>query len=281
MRIFISVDMEGLAGVATYDQVVRGGSGYPRAQQLMTAEANAAVRGAYDAGASEVVVNDSHGTMDNLLVDQLDSRARVILGRPRPSCMVQGITRDDALAIFVGYHAPAGGHGVLAHTFSSNFTEVRLNGAPVSEADVNALYAGVFGVPVGVVTGDDQICQLVEKALPGVATVEVKRAEGFSATDSLSPAEACDRIASAVHGAVSDPGSFAPAPTPEEWRLEVDFASPLYADFAASVPATTRVSALTLSCAARGADEVVQLLTAWYHLAALASQQTATLAVRR
>src|SRR3954452_14276205 len=127
MRVFISVDMEGVAGVATFDQIIRGGTGYPRAQELMTAEAEAAIRGAFAGGATEVLVNDSHGTMDNLLLDRLDPRARIIFGAPRPSCMVQGVTSDDAMAVFVGYHAAAGSEGVLAHTFSSNFTELRVN----------------------------------------------------------------------------------------------------------------------------------------------------------
>src|SRR4051812_35007608 len=120
MRVFISVDMEGVAGIATFDQIIRGGTGYPRAQELMTAEADAAIRGAFAAGATEVLVNDSHGTMDNLMLDRLDPRARIVFGAPRPSCMVQGVTSDDGLAIFVGYHAAAGSEGVLAHTFSSN-----------------------------------------------------------------------------------------------------------------------------------------------------------------
>jgi len=111
MRVFISVDMEGVAGVATFDQVIRGGSGYPRAQELMTA----------------------------------DSRARVLFGAPRPSCMVQGISAADSLAVFVGYHAAAGSPGVLAHTFSSNFTELCVNGAPMTEAEVNGLYASSLG----------------------------------------------------------------------------------------------------------------------------------------
>src|SRR3954471_4436480 len=108
MRVFVSVDMEGVAGVATLDQILRGGAGYPRAQELMTAEANAAIRGAFDGGATEVLVNDSHGTMDNLLHDRLDPRARVLFGAPRASCMVQGISAADNLAVFVGYHAGAG-----------------------------------------------------------------------------------------------------------------------------------------------------------------------------
>jgi len=198
MRVFISVDMEGVAGVATFDQVIRGGTGYPRAQELMTAEANAAIRGAFAGGATDVLVNDSHGTMDNLLHDRLDPRARLVFGAPRPSCMVQGITRDDDVAVFVGYHAAAGADGVLAHTFSSNFTELRVNGAAMTEAEVNALYAASLGVPVGVVTGDDEICAVARKAFPGVSAVEVKTAHGFSATDSLQPAVSCELIERSV-----------------------------------------------------------------------------------
>lgn len=114
MRVFVSVDMEGVAGVATLDQIVRGGHGYPRAQQLMTAEANAAIRGALAAGADEVLVNDSHGTMDNLFADLLDRRARLLTGAPKPSCMMQGLDSGYDVALFVGYHAAAGEAGVLA-----------------------------------------------------------------------------------------------------------------------------------------------------------------------
>ncbi|HET6793498.1 MAG TPA: M55 family metallopeptidase, partial [Acidimicrobiales bacterium] len=184
-RVLISVDMEGVAGVASWDQTIRGGHGYPRAQELMTEEANAAVRGALAGGADEVVVNDSHGTMDNLIHERLDPRARLVFGAPRASCMVQGVRAGDALAVFVGYHAPAGEEGVLAHTFSAHFTELRVNGQPMSEGEVNGLYCASLGVPVGVLAGDDRICDIAGKAFPGVTAVEVKRAEGFSATDSL------------------------------------------------------------------------------------------------
>src|ERR1022692_2879586 len=128
MKVYISVDMEGIAGVATLDQVVRGGHGYERACVLMTEETNAAIRGAFDGGASEVLVSDSHGTMDNLLHEQLDPRARLIFGKPRGFCMAEGLTEQHDLALFLGYHAPAGARGVLAHTFSSHFTGVRVNG---------------------------------------------------------------------------------------------------------------------------------------------------------
>jgi D-amino peptidase len=281
MRVFISVDMEGVAGVATFDQVIRGGSGYPRAQELMTAEANAAIRGAFAAGADEVLVNDSHGTMDNLLHDRLDPRARVVFGAPRPSCMVQGISAADNLAVFVGYHAGAGASGVLAHTFSSNFTEVRVNGQPVTEAEVNGLYAAALGVPVGVITGDDEICDVARKVFPGVTVVEVKKANGYSATDSLSPAAACQLIENAVAAATTTAGDL-PRPTaPERIVLEVDFSSPFGADFAAAVPSARRVAPRTLAAEVADADELLRLVMAWYYLAAHSAQQQAALAFRR
>jgi len=282
MRVFISVDMEGVAGVATFDQVIRGGSGYARAQELMTAEANAAIRGAFAAGADEVLVNDSHGTMDNLLHDRLDPRARVVFGAPRPSCMVQGISAADNIAVFVGYHAGAGAPGVLAHTFSSNFTEVRVNGQPVTEAEVNGLYAASLGVPVGVVTGDDEICDVARKAFPGVTAVEVKKATGYSATDSLSPAAACDLIEQAVATATTGAADLqSPPARPERIELEIDFSSPLGADFAAAVPGARRVAARTLAAEVADADDLLRLVMAWYYLAAHAAQQHATLAFRR
>lgn len=279
-RVFISVDMEGVAGVATLDQIVRGGTGYPRAQELMTAETNAAIRGAFAGGADEVVVNDSHGTMDNLLHDRLDPRARLVFGAPRPSCMVQGITRQDTVAVFVGYHAAAGAHGVLSHTFSSNFTELRVNGQPMSEAEVNGLYAGSLGVPVGVLTGDDQICQLAEKAFPGIATVPVKQAEGTASTSTLHPHVACELIEQTVARAVSA-GSVAPTPVPDALSLEIDFALPLAADFAATVPGSQRLSARTLQREVDDPDELLSLVMAWYYLSSLAAQQMAALAFRR
>lgn len=279
-RVFVSVDLEGVAGVATLDQIVRGGSGYPRAQELMTAEANAAIRGAFAGGADEVVVNDSHGTMDNLLHEKLDVRARLVFGAPRASCMVQGITRGDALAVFVGYHAAAGSHGVLSHTFSSSFTELRVNGRPMSEAEVNGLFAGSLGVPVGVLTGDDQICQLAEKAFPGIVAVPVKQAEGTASTSTLHPSVACDLIEQAVATAVRA-GGVAPVPVPDALSLEIDFATPLAADFAGTVPGSRRLAAHTLQRDVDDCDDLLSLVMSWYYLSSLAAQQMAAITFLR
>jgi D-amino peptidase len=272
-RVLISVDMEGVAGVASWDQVIRGGHGYVRAQELMTEETNAAVRGAFAGGADEVLVNDSHGTMDNLIHERLDPRARLIFGAPRASCMVQGVRRGDALAVFVGYHAPAGEEGVLAHTFSAHFTELRINGEPMSEGEVNGLYCASLGVPVGVLSGDDQICAIAAKAFPGIRTVEVKRAEGFTATDSLHPTLARQRIEAAVAEAVAHADELHPPAVPEAMVLEVDFAMPVDVELAALVPGSRRIAGRTLQREVADAEELMSLIMAWYYLASVGVSQ--------
>lgn len=194
MHVYISVDLEGIAGIATIDQIMRGGTGYAAATRLMTKEANAAIAGAFDAGSTAVTVNDSHGTMDNLNPDELDPRARLITGSPKAQCMAQGISGEYAAAIFIGYHDHAGGDGVLAHTVSSHFMSVRLNGEVVSEADINALYAATHGVPVAFISGDSAICQAAGRLMPSAHKAAVKHAAGWSVADSLHPAEAARAI---------------------------------------------------------------------------------------
>lgn len=278
MRVFISVDMEGVAGVATLDQAVRGGTGYARAQRLMTAEADAAVRGAFDAGAGEVVVNDSHGSMDNLLHAELDPRAQVVTGSPKPLAMMQGITEGDAVALLVGYHAAAGERGVLAHSFSGTFREIRVNGAPVGELEVNALHAAALGVPVGLVTGDDLVCAAAAKALPGVRTVPVKRAAGFHAATSTHPSVAAERIRAAARDAVAGHAGLACPPVPDSLRVEIEFTTPLACDYAMYVPEARRLGGLGLVREVGSTEDLIRLISACLHLSAHA---TATVAARR
>ncbi|GII95008.1 M55 family metallopeptidase [Sinosporangium siamense] len=247
MQVYISIDMEGVAGIATFDQVARGGHGYRAAMKLMTGEANAAIAGAFDAGADSVVVNDSHGTMDNLLHEELDPRARVVFGSPKLDCMAEGISEDHDVALFLGYHAAAGGPGVLAHTYSSHFTQIRLNGRPVSEAEVNALQAAAVGVPVGLVTGDDIICAAVRERLPKVHTVEVKTAHGVYAADSLSPTVARERIRTAAAEAVASAGSLLPVDLPDELHLEIDMPNAAAAELGGLIPTVTHTTDRTLT----------------------------------
>jgi D-amino peptidase len=269
--VLISVDMEGVAGIATRQQTHPAGHDYAIARTLMTAEANAAVAGAFDGGATSVVVNDSHGPMDNLLGEQLDQRADYVIGDPKPLDMMQEVTPQTGVVLFVGYHAGAADPaGVLAHTYSgSGFADVRLNGRSISEAELNALIAATAGVPVGLVTGDDVICAVAEKAFPGVVTVPVKTALGRTAARSRHPAAAREAIAAgaarALAGAAS--GAIQPVAIPDELVIEADLRLNGAAELAALVPGTERAGASTVRYQAAGPRAAMNVLIVWYTLA--------------
>ncbi|VXB51130.1 D-amino peptidase [Arthrobacter sp. 9V] len=280
MKVYISVDMEGIAGIATYDQVIRGGSGYSRAQLLMTSETNAAIEGAFDGGATEVLVNDSHGTMDNLIHEQLDPRARVIFGSPKAFCMAEGLTSDFDVALYVGYHAPAGSEGVLAHSFSGYFASFRVNGAVASEASVNAMFAATRGVPVGLVTGDDIICDIARRSFPGVRTVQVKEARGVMAANSLSPQEARKQIRNQAADAVRGNGGTQLLPVPDGIRLEIGFQTALAAELVEAVPGVVRTSNLSIARELDSPEDLLGMIATSYNLAGLAARTVYSLVNR-
>lgn len=281
MHVYISVDMEGIAGVATLDQVARGGTGYPRAQELMTREANAAIAGAFEAGATSVLVNDSHGTMDNLLPHLLDRRARLISGLPKADCMAEGISAQHDVALFVGYHAAAGEQGVLAHTFSAHFGEVRVNGEAMSEADVNALQLAAVGVPLGLVTGDDVTCARAQARFPGVQVAEVKRSHGWSAADSLSPDDACELVHRATVDAVRAAPTLSPPSVPDELVLEVDLPFEVVAEVAAMIPGAERTGVRTVRREVADPGELVGLVFILYQLSAAGAASRQAIVARR
>ena len=203
MRVYISVDMEGIAGVTHHKPTGRGDSEYPAAVELMVGEANAAIAGAFDGGATEVLVNDSHGDMYNLRPAELDPRARLLQGQKAWS-MVAGAAPGEGgaasfeVALFVGYHARAGHPtGTIAHTYTGAPTQTRLNGRPTGEYGFNALILGAWRIPVGLVAGDEALAAEVEGWLPWAERVVVKAGFGTSAAASLHP----ERARALVHHA--------------------------------------------------------------------------------
>lgn len=272
MQVYISIDMEGVAGIATPNQVRRGTDDYPASRLLMTREASATVAGAFVGGAERVVVNDAHGDMANLLPEELDPRAELVLGSPKVAgSMVEGL--DDAfdVALFVGYHAAAGATGgVLAHTYSGgSFYDVRLDGRSVTEAELNAHLAAAHGVPVGLVTGDDKICAVADERLPGVRTVAVKQGRSSAVAASLHPEVARAQIRAAAAEAVRDAGDLVPVgATPT--ALEVDLTTLAKAEVCALVPGAQRVDGRTVRFAAEPFSELFRCLRAWLYLAAAA-----------
>jgi D-amino peptidase len=247
VKVYISVDMEGVAGVNHPAPTARTDSRYPDAVALMVGEANAAIAGAFEGGATEVLVNDSHGSMFNLRPAELDRRARVLQGQKAWS-MVEGAGPDlgFGVALFVGYHARAGHpRGTIAHTYSGRPTETRLNGRLVGETGINAAVLGAWGLPVGLVTGDDALAEEVADWLPWAERVVVKDAAGGSSAASLHPAAAANLIeegaATAVRRAMAGESELRPLEVERPVVIEVDYVNGVCADFAAIVPGAERI----------------------------------------
>lgn len=191
MRVFVSADMEGISGIAAPEDVAKGEPEYDAGTELMAADVNAAIDGALEAGADEILVNDSHSTMRNLEAGALREEARLIRGGSKPRSMMQGLSADHDVAFFVGYHAMAGTPGaVLNHTYYAHeLVSLRVGGREVGELGYNAGLARALGVPVGLVTGDDKTAREAESELEDVETAVVKDGVHRFAADCL-PLEA-------------------------------------------------------------------------------------------
>lgn len=249
MKILVSADMEGIAGVVHWDQVDPGKPDYDCARRLMLGEVNAAVAGAFEGGAAEVVVNDSHYTMRNLLPHGLDRRARLISGNLKALSMVEGLQDGGfAAAFFVGYHGAAGGAGVLGHTYSSaTVHELRLNGRPAGEVTVNAAAAGALGVPVALVTGDDAAVDEARGVLgPAVEAVAVKGARSRYAALSLHPEAAREAVRAAAAHAARRAAALRPWLPPPPFVFEVRFLDAAMAEAALLLPGAERIDPTTV-----------------------------------
>jgi D-amino peptidase len=245
VKVYISVDMEGVAGVSHPNPTARTDSGYAAAVDLMVGEANAAIEGALAGGATEVLVNDSHGGMYNLRPADLHPEARVLQGQKAWS-MVAGAGPDAGLgvAVFVGYHARAGHPtGTIAHTFSGRPTLTKLNGRLVGETGINASVLGAWGIPVGLVAGDDALADEVADWLPWAERVVVKEGAGGNAAASLHPTRAGDLIRSGAERAVRRAlaGELQTLVLAPPVVIEVDYRNAIAADYAAIVPGAERV----------------------------------------
>ena len=273
MRVYLSVDMEGVAGVVHEDQTdpidPRHAGEYNRMRRLMTAEANAAVEGALAAGAERVLVNDSHWRMMNILAEELHPSAELMSGNPKALSMVEGVAEGFDAALFVGYHARAGArHAIIDHTYTSRVHEARLNGRPVGELAINAAMAGVYGVPVALVSGDQALAAEARELLgEAVETVVVKHAVGRFAARSVAPSVACRLIREGARAALGR--RHEPFRLPAPIRLEVDFALTQMADMAELAPGSQRLSGRTVAFSHDDYREVFRAWRALYNLAAM------------
>lgn len=211
LKVFISVDMEGVTGVVNVDDASRNGKDYDYFRQTMTREANAAIEGAIAAGATDIVVRDSHGTALNLLPEMLHRSAKFIRDwSGGPMSMMEGIDASYDAAIYVGYHARAGTpDGVLDHTSSGNVTDISVNGLSMPETGYNALMAGYYNVPVIFVAGDKAVCDQARELLGNVETVAVKEGIGAAALN-LHPEVAREQIRAGVEKALRNLDDYRP-----------------------------------------------------------------------
>lgn len=227
MKIYISADMEGVVGAVSGDQLGPGGFEYQKFREFMTAEVNAAIEAAIEAGATEIVVSDSHGNAQNLLIDKLPQDILLVRGFPRPLMMMEGIDETFDGVIFLGYHSSTTNpEGVRAHTMSSaRLADIRLNDISMTEGGFNAAIAGHFNVPVIMISGDDAAVKEVTDLLGDIEGAVVKWNYGFHSARTMMPEAAYTLIREKVKKAIGRLGDFKPYKVPEPVKLDVRFKS--------------------------------------------------------
>jgi D-amino peptidase len=241
LKVYISVDLEGIAGVVASDQTSPNGKDYNWARSMMLGETNAAIAGAFDGGATEVLVNDSHGPQTNLRPDEVDRRAGLITGQPKPMGMTQGLDSTFDAVVYIGYHANGSmADAVHGHTFSGALKHVKLNGREVGEYGLNGAVAGSYGVPVVFVSGDQSFVAEAKAFFPNVDALAVKEAIGFYAARTMNPLEARERIRSGVKAALIRKDNRTPVRLPTPITLEIEVGELSWADKISIVPGIER-----------------------------------------
>lgn len=263
LKIFISVDMEGIGGIGTSSMTSTGGKDYDTGRRLMTEEVNAVVAAIFESGQATIVVNDSHGDMQNLLHTQLDPRVEYIQSNIKPLGMVQGLDATFDAVIFIGYHAMAGAdNGFLAHTGSSNVKGLWLNGVEVGEGGLNTYFASSLGVPVILASGDRTFTDEIRRLTP-TRTVITKEAIGASAAKLIHPDIVKKDLQTQTKAALKEIKKAKPlTQDPIEFRLKVDV--PTRADVAMSIPGMKRVDGYTVSYQAKNMEEAYKLIRVIY-----------------
>ncbi len=236
MKIYISIDMEGITGLPDYTFVDSTRHNYERARRIMTEEANAIIRAAFEEGAIRVLVNDSHSKMNNLLVEDIHPDADLITGDLKPLSMVQSIDESFAGAIFAGYHSRAGQPGVMSHSMTWGVRNMYINDVVIGELGFNAYVAGHFGVPVIMVAGDDGACREAEALIPGIVTAAVKQSISRSAVQTLHPMKAHALLEEKTAEAIAKRQTILPLVPPEKPLLRIEFTNYGQAEWAALMP---------------------------------------------
>ena len=267
--VWISVDMEGIGGVAAYSHVMMKGVEYERARTWMAQEANACIEGAAEAGASRFCVNDSHGNMHNIYADEIDPRAELLIGTAKPWSMGQGIDGGYDTCFFIGYHGRAGHpKAVLDHTYASRaIYDCRLDGRSVGETTLNVYLAGYFGATVSLVSGDGAPCREARDLVPGVVTVQTKEAHGRYAAKVRHPSRVQDMLRKGAASAIDAATRLKPLVPRGKHELDLHFLTSSMADMAELLPGARRSGARAVAYASRDYLELYKAMLAMVRLA--------------
>lgn len=268
MKVFISVDIEGICGVVNSDSTGPGGKTYDEARKQMTAEVNAAVEGAFAAGASVVVINDSHGGMNNIIPKDIHPDAELILGTPKPLMMMEGIGADCSAAMFIGYHARMHSKGILSHTISGAVvSNVWINGVLCGETGINAGLAGYFGVPVVFVAGDRDATEEARGILGEIEAAAVKEAVTRYSAKNMHPTKAVALIRQKAEEALKNLKAVRPLVFSNPVTMRLEFLNAGMADAATFLPNSVRVDGRTVEYTANNYVTAFQGLRAMITLA--------------
>jgi len=267
VKIFISADMEGVVGVVTGDQLSPTGFEYARFREFMTQEVNTAIEAAFAGGATEIVVADSHGNGENLLIEKLPKNITLVRSWPRPLGMMEGIDATFSGAIFIGYHASTTNpEGVRAHTLSSaNLADVMLNGVSVPEGGINAAIAGHYNVPIIMVSGDDAAVKEVTAMLGDVEGAVVKWNYGFHSARTMMPEAANDLIREKVKKAMGRLSAFKPYKLKTPIQLDVRFKNYRPAEILSYLSVVKRTDAHSIRFQGKDIIEVSKFLQFMTH----------------
>jgi D-amino peptidase len=265
LKVFISVDMEGIGGIGTPAMTSPSGKDYATGRALMTAEVNAVVAAVFAHGPAEVLVNDSHGDMQNLLHTQLDPRVRYIQGSIKPFGMAQGLDSTFDAVVFVGYHARAGTEdGFIAHTGSGTVSGLWINGTEIGEGGLNALYAGSLGVPVLVASGDAAFDREITALVPGIRTVVTKQAVGSAVAVLVHPDTVTARLREQVRAALAGWAAARPLAVPGQVTVRLRFDTTTRADIVEVIPGVRRVDGRTVEWQAPSMREAYPMIRLMY-----------------
>lgn len=261
MKVYISMDAEGISGIYKLGQVMPSHKEFEWAQKMMANDINAAAEGAFRAGATQVIVNDAHNAGNNLLIDQLDERIDLISGNLRPLGMAQGADLGCDVALLIGYHRRKGGKGVISHSYAyGTMVEMKLNGKLISEHDLIGMYIGTYGIPVIFLSGDNLVIEDAKESIPGVYTVETKVAISNNAALCHHPKRNAKAITETVEKAILNykEDGIKPMHIDGEINLDVRYSAEIQATLAAKAPGTIRLDECTVRYHGKTYEEVYE-----------------------